>query len=119
MVSVFLPISFMSGPVGTFYRQFSITMASSIVISALIALTLTPVLCAMMLKNHHGHDEEKNILTKSLDSFNRGFDKLTGKYVRLLKSIVNRRWLTFGILVAFCAGIYFENQDTTIRIYSK
>jgi HAE1 family hydrophobic/amphiphilic exporter-1 len=47
MVSVFLPISFMSGPVGTFYRQFSITMASSIVISALIALTLTPVLCAI------------------------------------------------------------------------
>ncbi|MCO6149235.1 efflux RND transporter permease subunit [Flavobacterium sp. NRK1] len=110
MVSVFLPISFMSGPVGTFYRQFSITMASSIVISALIALTLTPVLCAMMLKNHHGHEKKKNLLTKSLDSFNRVFDKLTGKYVILLKSIVSRRWLTFGILLAFCAGIYFENQ---------
>lgn len=110
MVSVFLPISFMSGPVGTFYRQFSITMASSIVISALIALTLTPVLCAMMLKNHHGHPKKKNLLTKALDRFNQVFDKLTGKYVALLKSIVNRRVLTFGILAAFCAGIFVENQ---------
>src|SRR5690606_5286438 len=83
MVSVFLPISFMSGPVGTFYRQFSITMASSIVISAIIALTLTPVLCAMLLKNHHGKERKKNILSKALDGFNSGFDKLTGKYVGL------------------------------------
>ncbi len=110
MVSVFLPISFMSGPVGTFYRQFSITMASSIVISALIALTLTPVLCAMLLKNHHGHERKKNILTKAIDSFNRGFDKLTGSYVGLLKLIVNRRVVTFVILLAFCAGIAYENK---------
>ncbi|QDH77932.1 efflux RND transporter permease subunit [Echinicola soli] len=110
MVSVFLPISFMSGPVGTFYRQFSITMASSIVISALIALTLTPVLCAMLLKNHHGKEKNGNILTKSLDKFNSGFDKLTGRYVALLKRMVSRRWLTFGILIAFCAGIYLESQ---------
>ena len=112
MVSVFIPISFMSGPVGTFYRQFSITMASSIVISAIIALTLTPVLCAMMLKNHHaqGHHKKQNILTKSLDKFNQIFDRLTGKYVTLLKSIVSRRWLTFFILIAFCAGTFLVNQ---------
>jgi len=110
MVSVFLPISFMSGPVGTFYRQFSITMASSIVISALIALTLTPVLCAMLLKNNHGKEQKKNILTKALDAFNRGFEKLTGRYVSLLKLIVSRRVVTFVILIAFCGGIYYENQ---------
>lgn len=110
MVSVFIPISFMSGPVGTFYRQFSITMASSIVISALIALTLTPVLCAMLLKNHHAHPHKKNILTKSLDSFNRGFDKMTGKYVAILKKMVNRRLLTFIILIAFCAGTFYVNK---------
>ncbi|WP_345239999.1 efflux RND transporter permease subunit [Nibrella saemangeumensis] len=109
MVSVFLPISFMSGPVGTFYRQFSITMASSIVISALIALTLTPVLCAMLLKNHNSHPKKKNLLTRALDSFNRSFDKLTGRYVSLLKLIVNRRVVTFGVLLAFCAGIFYEN----------
>lgn len=110
MVSVFLPISFMSGPVGTFYRQFSITMASSIVISALIALTLTPVLCAMLLQNHHGHERKKNVLTKALDSFNRVFDKLTGRYVSLLKRIVSRRVVTWGVLLAFCAGIVYVNK---------
>ena len=110
MVAVFLPISFMSGPVGTFYRQFSITMASSIVISALIALTLTPVLCAMLLKNHHGHARKKNPLTKALDGFNRGFDKMTGWYVGLLRLIVNRRFITFAVLAGFCAGIVFVNK---------
>lgn len=110
MVSVFLPISFMSGPVGTFYRQFSITMASSIVISALIALTLTPVLCAMLLKNNHGKEKRANLFTRALDKFNSGFDKLTGKYVAVLKRIVSRRWLTFGILIAFCIGIFLESQ---------
>jgi len=110
MVSVFLPISFMSGPVGTFYRQFSITMASSIVISAIIALTLTPVLCAMLLKNTHGQVKKKNILTKGLDKFNSKFDVLTGRYERLLKVIVSRRVVTFGILIAFCAGTFFVNQ---------
>jgi HAE1 family hydrophobic/amphiphilic exporter-1 len=110
MVSVFLPISFMSGPVGTFYRQFSITMASAIVISAIIALTLTPVLCAMLLKNKHGQPKKKNLLTNALDGFNSGFEKITGKYTQLLKNIVTRRWLTFGILIAFGLGIFFENQ---------
>ncbi|KAA6440367.1 efflux RND transporter permease subunit [Dyadobacter flavalbus] len=110
MVSVFLPISFMSGPVGTFYRQFSITMASSIVISALIALTLTPVLCAMLLQNHHGHAKKKNVLTKALDSFNRIFDRLTGRYVGLLKRIVSRRVVTWAVLLLFCAGIVFVNK---------
>lgn len=110
MVSVFLPISFMTGPVGTFYRQFSITMASSIVLSALVALTLTPVLCAILLKNNHGKTRKRSILTKALDGFNSGFEKVTGKYVGLLRVIVNRRWLTFGILLAFCVGIFFENQ---------
>lgn len=110
MVSVFLPISFMSGPVGTFYRQFSITMASSIVISALIALTLTPVLCAMLLQNHHGHEKKKNFLTKGLDAFNRTFDKLTGRYVSLLKRIVSRRVVTWVVLLGFCAGIVFVNK---------
>ena len=110
MVSVFLPISFMSGPVGTFYRQFSITMASSIVISALIALTLTPVLCAMLLKNNHGKEKKRNLFTRALDKFNSGFDKLTGKYVAILKRIVSRRWLTFGILIAFCIGVFIESQ---------
>jgi len=109
MVSVFVPVSFMSGPVGTFYRQFSITMASSIVISAIIALTLTPVLCAMLLKNTHGQEKKKNLLTKGLDRFNRSFDSLTGRYEKILRVIVSRRVVTFAILIAFCIGTYVVN----------
>ncbi|HNJ61510.1 MAG TPA: efflux RND transporter permease subunit, partial [Chitinophagales bacterium] len=110
MVSVFIPISFMSGPVGTFYRQFSITMASSIVISAITALTLTPVLCAMLLKNQHGKPKKKGLLTRALDAFNGRFEILTEKYVNLLKRIVSRRMVTFVVLILFCVGVYFGNK---------
>ncbi|MBK0369691.1 efflux RND transporter permease subunit [Flavobacterium agrisoli] len=110
MVSVFIPISFMSGPVGVFYRQFSITMAGAIVISALVALTLTPVLCAMLLKNTHGQAKKKSPMDRFIDWFNRGFDKLTGRYVSILRVIVNKRVVTFGILLAFCGGILVVNK---------
>jgi HAE1 family hydrophobic/amphiphilic exporter-1 len=111
MVSVFVPIAFMSGPVGTFYQQFSITMASSIVLSAIIALTLTPVLCAILLKNNHGKPKRKSPVKWFLDKFNRGFDKLTGSYVKLLKLIVNRRLITGVVLVGFGVGIFFQNKS--------
>lgn len=110
MTSVFIPISFMTGPVGVFYRQFSITMAGSIVISAIVALTLTPVLCAMMLKNTHGQARKKSPVTRFIEWFNGKFEKLTGRYVGVLNKIVNRRVVTFGLLLAFCAGIFFTNQ---------
>lgn len=109
MVSVFIPISFMTGPVGVFYRQFSITMAGSIVISAIVALTLTPVLCAMLLKNNHGK-AKKSLVDRFINWFNKGFERLTGKYVKILDKIVTRRLVTFGILAVFCAGIYMTNK---------
>ncbi len=105
MVSVFVPVSFMTGPVGTFYRQFSITMAASIVLSGIVALTVTPVLCAMILKNNHGKPRKKHLLNRSLDTFNRGFDKLTGKYVGLLRLIAHRKIITIGLFAAFALGI--------------
>ena len=110
MVSVFIPISFMTGPVGVFYRQFSITMAGAIIISAVVALTLTPVLCAMLLKNNHGRAKKKTPIDLFVDWFNKGFEKLTGRYVGVLNKIVARRVVTFGLLLAFCAGIFFTNQ---------
>lgn len=106
MVSVFIPVSFMTGPVGTFYRQFSITMASSIVLSGIVALTVTPVLCAMILKNNHGKPRKRNILNRFLDSFNNGFNKLTGKYVWLLKLIAHRKLITVGLFIVFGLGIF-------------
>lgn len=111
MTSVFIPISFMSGPVGIFYRQFAITMASSIVISGFVALTLTPVLCAMILRNHHGKHKKKNAVERFFDGFNRGFEKLTGGYMGLLTRIVNRRVVTWGVLLIFCAGIFGISHD--------
>ncbi|NII28179.1 efflux RND transporter permease subunit [Pseudoflavitalea sp. X16] len=106
MTAVFIPVAFMSGPVGIFYRQFSITMATAIVLSGVVALTLTPVLCAILLKNTHGKPKKKTPIDKFLDAFNRGFEKLTGRYAGLLKLIANRRLITFGMLLAFGFGIF-------------
>ncbi|HRH39608.1 MAG TPA: efflux RND transporter permease subunit, partial [Flavobacteriales bacterium] len=110
MVSVFIPITFMTGPVGVFYRQFSITMAGSIILSAIVALTLTPVLCAMILKPHGAGHKKKTIMDRFIDAFNRGFERVTGRYVAILNRTVARRIVTFGALGAFCAGIYFTSQ---------
>ncbi|MFW0717694.1 efflux RND transporter permease subunit [Pedobacter sp. N23S346] len=106
MASVFIPVTFMSGPVGIFYRQFSITMATAIILSGIVALTLTPALCAIMLKNNHGKAKKKTIVDKFLDGFNNGFAKLSGKYEFVLTKVVSRRMLTFGVLIAFCLGIW-------------
>src|SRR5262249_7679833 len=75
MTAVFVPVTFMSGPVGTFYRQFGITMATSIVLSGVVALTLTPVLCAMILKPHTGH-VKRGPLAIFLRMFDRGVEKV-------------------------------------------
>lgn len=110
MTSVFVPVAFMPGPVGVFYRQFSITMASSIVLSGVVALTLTPVLCAMILKNNHGKPRRKTPVNMFIDWFNRKFEKVTGKYTSLLRVIANRKLITWGILGAFSLGIFFVNK---------
>lgn len=111
MAAVFIPVAFMSGPVGIFYRQFSITMATAIILSGVVALTLTPALCAIMLKNNHGKHRKKNWLNNILDGFNRWFNGLTNRYQRLLRIIVNRRVVTYGMLIAFCAGTYLLSNN--------
>ncbi len=110
MISVFCPIAFMSGPVGVFYRQFSITMASAIIISGLIALTLTPVLCAMFLRSHAGHAKSNNLLKRGIDLFNELFNQLTHRYIWLLNKIVSKRIITFGIVILFSVGIFIFNK---------
>lgn len=107
MVAVFIPVSFMSGPVGVFYRQFSITMATSIVISGIVALTVTPVLCAMILRNTHDKPKKKNLFNRFIDSFNRGFENLTRIYVNVLKRIAHRVWITIVFFAVFAVGTYF------------
>lgn len=111
MAAVFIPVAFMSGPVGIFYRQFSITMSTSIVLSGLVALTLTPALCAAMLKNEHGVAKKKTWLNRILTGFNNWFERVVGKYKKLVGAIVNRRVITFAALIGFCAGTYFLNKQ--------
>ena len=111
MAAVFIPVAFMSGPVGIFYRQFSITMATSIILSGIVALTLTPALCAMILKNNHDQPRKKTMLNKFLLKFNNLFNKGSFKYEKVLTKIVSKRTITFGVLIAFCAGIFFINNS--------
>jgi HAE1 family hydrophobic/amphiphilic exporter-1 len=106
MAAVFIPVAFMSGPVGIFYRQFSVTMATSIILSGVIALTLTPALCASMLKNTHGAKKKNSWLNRFLNGFNNWFNKVLGKYTKLLSLIVNRRMVTILTLIAFCLGTW-------------
>ena len=106
MSAVFVPVAFLSGPVGVFYRQFLVTMAISIVISGVNALTLTPALCALMLKNPHHEKKKSNLLTRFFDGFNRSYDKLSDGYKYLLGIIANRRVVTVLVLGAFCVATW-------------
>ncbi len=100
MSAVFIPVAFLDGPVGVFYRQFSLTLAISIVISGVNALTLTPALCAIILKPHD-HNKKKNIVDKLFQRFNNGFDKLTKGYTNVLSKFATRTTVTFGLLFLF------------------
>lgn len=110
MTAVFVPIAFMPGPVGVFFRQFSITMATSIILSGIVALTLTPVLSAMILKKHDpDHEAEKNFIGKFvgkyIDKFNVYFEKLLNFYVNLLHKKAKSKFFTVSVLVLFSLGI--------------
>ena len=105
MSAVFLPVAFMDGPTGIFYRQFSLTMACSIVLSGITALTLTPALCAVFLKNTHAVEHpERSRLQKIFDGFNQWYGNLSDNYKKLISAIANRRIITFGILLVFSVG---------------
>lgn len=95
MAAVFVPVSFMGGTSGTFYREFGVTMAVSIVISALNALTLSPALCAIFLKPH-SKDEHKKLsrVDRFHMAFNTQYDKINTKYQRNVEKIINHRWIS-------------------------
>ncbi|WNI36568.1 efflux RND transporter permease subunit [Chryseobacterium sp. SG20098] len=105
MSAVFIPVAFLDGPVGVFYRQFSLTLAISIVISGVNALTLTPALCAIILKPHD-HNKKKTIIDRAFQSFNTGFERLTNGYVGILSKFATRTTVTFGLLFLF-VGLTF------------
>jgi len=100
MSAVFIPVAFMTGPVGVFYRQFSLTLAIAIVISGINAVTLTPALCAILLKNNHGH-KPSSILHRFFNSFNKGYDSLSLRYQSLVTLLAGRRTITWAMLLVF------------------
>ena len=111
MASVFIPVAFMGGPEGMFYRQFSITIASGIVLSGFTALTLTPSLCALILTRERDNHIKKTWLNRVLDKFNAGFDKGIGGYRNVLQRTVSRKIITLPLLLLFCIGAFFINNS--------
>jgi HAE1 family hydrophobic/amphiphilic exporter-1 len=105
MSAVFIPVAFISGPSGIFYNQLSLTLAASIVLSGIVALTLTPALCALLLKRHH--ESGKSLLGRFFNSFNERYSSIESKYERLVSNIITRKVIIFGsiILFLFSTGI--------------
>jgi len=124
MSAVFLPVGFMSGSTGVFYRQFAFTLAIAIVISAINALTLSPALAALFLKANHsphtnGH-EKTSFKEKFFIGFNKGFDKLTNNYVKSLYFLVRHRWLSIsGLVVVIIATVIMVKRTPTGFIPSE
>ncbi|MGM9798040.1 MAG: efflux RND transporter permease subunit [Parabacteroides sp.] len=114
MMSVFIPVSFMSGTAGVFYRQFGLTMAISIGLSALNALTLSPALCAIFLKPHdEGHGEKKSTFVSRFHaSFNAAYDSLLTKYKKQVLFFIQKKWLSFGIVTGSIVLMMFLMQTT-------
>ena len=107
MSAVFVPVGFMSGTVGIFYRQFSLTLAVAIVISGVNALTLSPALCALMLKPvSHDKKVKKSLLARFFDGFNKRYDHLERRYKINLRLFLNRRFLTYASLIIFCLATW-------------
>lgn len=108
MSAVFIPVAFMTGPVGIFYRQFSLTLAISIVISGINAVTLTPALCAILLRPMH-EGKKGGLMNRFFAAFNRGYESLAGKYQNLLRRVVSRGVITWGMLLLFIAATWGVN----------
>ena len=114
MMSVFIPVSFMGGTAGTFYRQFGITMAIAIGFSALNALTLSPALCAIFLKPHdEGHGTKKMTRVERFHTaFNAAYDSILKKYKKHVVFFIHKKWLSFGLVTASIILLVFFMKVT-------
>lgn len=116
MMSVFIPVSFMGGTAGTFYRQFGLTMAISIGFSALNALTLSPALCALFLKPHKAEHGEKKMtmIDRFHTSFNAAYDSLLSSYKKRVVFFIHKKWLSMGLVaVSIVLLVFFMNTTPT------
>jgi HAE1 family hydrophobic/amphiphilic exporter-1 len=133
MAAVFLPVGFMEGPTGVFYRQFAFTLAIAILISALNALTLSPALCALFLKNTHAGEggsanSRQGFAGRFFTAFNTSFQTMTNKYTRGVKWLIAHKWVSMGalLLVTLTTGWlmmtapkgFIPNEDGSFVAYS-
>jgi HAE1 family hydrophobic/amphiphilic exporter-1 len=107
LAAVFVPVGFIPGIVGRLYQQFAITIAVSVVISAFVALSLTPALCTLMLKPSKDANARKNIFEKFFASFNRGFNKLTNGYTKGVNSWIKGTPYVLVMMIALFVGLFF------------
>jgi HAE1 family hydrophobic/amphiphilic exporter-1 len=118
MAAVFVPVGFMQGPAGIFYRQFAFTLAIAILISALNALTLSPALCALFLRNNHpapGEENKKLSFPKRMGAaFNAGFNATTTRYIGIVKFLIRRKWVGLSLLaLVFAITIWLVKSTPT------
>ena len=113
MMLVFIPVSFMPGTSGVFYKQFGITMAISIAFSAINALTLSPALCAIFLKPHEEHEgEKKSVVKRFHTAFNAAYDGLLGKYKGVIKFFIKIKTIALVIVAAAIAVLVWLMGST-------
>lgn len=113
MAAVFIPVTFISGPTGMFYKQFGVTLIIAILISAVNALTLSPALSALFLRSHeqeHPDGEKKNRLERFFNNFNLGFNAVTEKYGRTFFFLIRHKWVTFAIIGVSLLGILWASK---------
>ncbi|TLP80935.1 efflux RND transporter permease subunit [Maribacter sp. ACAM166] len=112
MAAVFIPVTFVQGPTGVFYEQFGVTLIVAIIISAVNALTLSPALCALLLKPHKDeHVKSKNFVQRFFDAFNAGFKATTQKYGKAVHFLYRNKWVTVVILVLAVVGIWWSSSN--------
>ena len=109
MTAVFFPVAFMEGPAGIFYKQFALTLAFAILISAVNALTLSPALCALFLNDKHeeGDAENPNLKKRFFNAFNVGFKTLSDKYIHTVSFTLKKKWLSLGALCIITLLAFF------------
>lgn len=113
MAAVFVPVTFIQGSAGVFYKQFGLTLAVAIIISAVNALTLSPALCALFLKPHQEDSSHKrNTLQRFFTTFNTAFNAITGRYIRSVKFLVKHKWISIAGIAAFAGMLVFFLKTT-------
>lgn len=121
MSAVFLPVSFIGGSTGVFYKQFGLTLAISIILSAVNALTLSPALCAIFLKPHEDdHGKRKNFMERAFDNFNTAFDATTRKYKLAAGFLIRHKWVgILGLLMFTGTWAYLMRTTPTAFVPSE